>query len=118
MVPRLGMVLAAVCALGSVEPALAQQQVRFCFSVTGQTFCTIADSTNRLPAGTGTGGAATGVGAAQIRLCYVVPGAPFCQIVDATHPLPVSSGETPPPVSPCAGVIDLSIGCIIAGLGP
>jgi hypothetical protein len=116
MAPRLGVVLVAICALGGMEPALAQQQVRLCFSVTGQTFCTLADSTNRLPAGAGTGGAGTG-GAVQIRLCYVVPGSPFCQIVDATHPLPVSSGGTPP-VSPCAGVIDLSVGCIIAGLGP
>lgn len=72
----------------SLGPVKAQSQVRLCFSVTGQQFCTVATSTNKMPVGAGTGGAGTGT-AAQIRLCYAVPGSPFCQVVDATHPLPI-----------------------------
>lgn len=69
-------------------PVKAQQQVRLCFSVTGQAFCTVATAANPLPIGAGTVG--TDVGrATQIRLCYVVPNSPFCQVVDAAHPLPI-----------------------------
>ncbi len=73
----------------SLGPVKAQQQVRLCFSVTGNLTCTPATVANPMPVGSGTGGAATGVGAVQIRLCYVVPGSPFCQVVDASHPLPI-----------------------------
>jgi len=82
------MVLAAVYALAGMEPALAQQQVRLCFNVSGAPFCVPVTSTNPLPIGTGTVG--TDVGrATQIQLCYAVPNSPFCQVVDAAHPLPV-----------------------------
>jgi hypothetical protein len=81
--------LALLISLLACSQANAQQQVRLCFSVSGQPFCTVATSSNKMPVGAGTGGAATGVGAVQIRLCYVVPGSPFCQVVDASHPLPV-----------------------------
>jgi len=82
LVPFLG--LLALC-----DSARAQQQVRLCFRVTGSLVCTPATSTNKMPVGAGTGGAATGIGAVQIKLCYAVPGSPFCQVVDATHPLPI-----------------------------
>lgn len=72
-----------------IGPVKAQQQVRLCFSVTGNLTCTVATSANKMPTGAGTGGAGTGVGGSLIRLCYVVPGSPFCQVVDAAHPLPV-----------------------------
>jgi hypothetical protein len=88
VVPYLGIVALALCAFLSVDLALAQQQVRLCFNVTGQTFCTVATATNPMPAGSGTGGAVTTGTAPQIRLCYAVPGS-FCQVVDATHPLPI-----------------------------
>lgn len=89
MVSRLGVVLIAVHVLVGMEPALAQQQVRLCFRVTGNLTCTPATVANPMPVGAGTGGAATGIGAVQIRLCYAVPGSPFCQVVDASHPLPI-----------------------------
>lgn len=74
--------------LGLTAEGWAQQQRRLCFSVTGAPFCTVVTSTNKMPVGTGTGGAGTGT-AGQIRLCYAIPGSPFCQVVDALHPLPV-----------------------------
>jgi hypothetical protein len=81
-------VLAAVYALACVEPALAQQQVRLCFNVSGAPFCVPVTSTNPLPVGAGTVGTAVGL-ATQIRLCYAVPNSPLCQVVDASHPLPI-----------------------------
>lgn len=82
-------ILAALSAFGGlVGPAWAQQQVRLCFAVSGQTFCTPVTSTNKLPIGAGVVGVNVGR-APQIRLCYAVPGSPFCQVVDATHPLPI-----------------------------
>ena len=88
MVSRLGVVLIAVYGLVGMEPALAQQRVRLCFSVTGNLVCTPVTSTNPLPIGAGT--VDTDVGrAVQVRLCYAVSGSPFCQVVDASHPLPV-----------------------------
>lgn len=72
--------------LGSA--AHAQTQSRLCFSVSGSPFCTVVTATNKMPIGTGTGGAGTGT-AHQVRLCYALPNSPFCQVVDATHPLPI-----------------------------
>lgn len=46
---RLGMVLAAIYALGGVEPALAQPYARLCYDVSGATFCQNVTSATPLP---------------------------------------------------------------------